>query len=110
MRRAFHLSTFSLALLVPVLFGRRGRGLRRSGCRALALRRLKNGRSRETWGFSVLFDLLHNDGCGLYLEPAQSKGSMAKQRKLFITHAGELAHRLVRAVRPHGMIADFAKS
>jgi hypothetical protein len=35
---------------------------------------------------------------------------MAKQRKLFITHAGELAHRLVRAVRPHGMIADFAKS
>jgi hypothetical protein len=35
---------------------------------------------------------------------------MAKHRKLFITHAGELAHRLVRAVRPHGMIADFAKS
>jgi hypothetical protein len=35
---------------------------------------------------------------------------MAKQRKLFITHAGELAHRLVRAVRPHGMIADFASS
>jgi hypothetical protein len=35
---------------------------------------------------------------------------MAKPRKLFITHAGELAHRLVRAVRPHGMIADFAKS
>lgn len=35
---------------------------------------------------------------------------MAKQRKLFITHAGELAHRLVRAVRPHGMIADFAGS
>jgi hypothetical protein len=35
---------------------------------------------------------------------------MAKQRKLFITHAGELAHRLVRAVRPHGLIAGFAKS
>jgi hypothetical protein len=35
---------------------------------------------------------------------------MAKQRKLFITHAGELAHRLVRAVRPHSLIADFAKS
>ena len=35
---------------------------------------------------------------------------MAKPRKLFIAHAGELAHRLVRAVRPHGMIADFAKS
>jgi hypothetical protein len=35
---------------------------------------------------------------------------MAKQRKLFIAHAGELAHRLVRAVRPHGLIADFAKS
>jgi hypothetical protein len=35
---------------------------------------------------------------------------MAKQRKLFMTHAGELAHRLVRAVRPHAMIADFASS
>jgi hypothetical protein len=35
---------------------------------------------------------------------------MAAQRKLFITHAGELAHRLVRAVRPEGLIADFAKS
>jgi hypothetical protein len=35
---------------------------------------------------------------------------MAKQRKLFMTHAGELAHRLVRTVRPHGMIADFATS
>jgi hypothetical protein len=35
---------------------------------------------------------------------------MAKQRKLFITHAGELAHRLVRALRPHGLIAGFAKS
>jgi len=35
---------------------------------------------------------------------------MAAQRKLFITHAGELAHRLVRAVRPQGLIADFAKS
>jgi len=35
---------------------------------------------------------------------------MARQRKLFMTHAGELAHRLVRAVRPHGMIAGFAQS
>jgi hypothetical protein len=35
---------------------------------------------------------------------------MARQRKLFITHAGALAHHLVRAVRPHAMIADFAKS
>jgi hypothetical protein len=35
---------------------------------------------------------------------------MAAQRKLFITHAGELAHLLVRAVRPHGMIASFAQS
>jgi hypothetical protein len=35
---------------------------------------------------------------------------MAKQRRLFITHAGELAHLLVRAVRPHGLIAEFAKS
>lgn len=35
---------------------------------------------------------------------------MAKHRKLFITHAGELAHRLVRAVRPHGMVANFATS
>jgi hypothetical protein len=35
---------------------------------------------------------------------------MAKQRKLFVTHAGELAHRLVRAVRPHGMIVNFATS
>lgn len=33
---------------------------------------------------------------------------MSRQRKLFITHAGALAHRLVRTVRPHGMIADFA--
>ena len=35
---------------------------------------------------------------------------MARQRKLFITHAGALAHHLVRAVRPHAMIADFARS
>lgn len=35
---------------------------------------------------------------------------MAKQRKLFMGHAGALAHQLVRAVRPHGLIADFAKS
>src|SRR5712671_4965481 len=35
---------------------------------------------------------------------------MARQRKLFIAHASELAHRLVRAVRPHGMVADFATS
>src|SRR5579862_5905917 len=35
---------------------------------------------------------------------------MAKQRRLFITHAGELAHLLVRAVRPHGLIANFARS
>lgn len=35
---------------------------------------------------------------------------MARQRKLFMTHAGELAHRLVRAVRPHAMIAEFARS
>jgi len=35
---------------------------------------------------------------------------MARRRKLFMTHAGELAHRLVRAVRPHGMIAGFAQS
>jgi hypothetical protein len=35
---------------------------------------------------------------------------MAAQRKLFITHAGALAHQLVRAVRPQGLIAGFAKS
>jgi hypothetical protein len=35
---------------------------------------------------------------------------MSKPRKLFITHAGELAHRLVRAVRPHGLVAAFAGS
>jgi hypothetical protein len=35
---------------------------------------------------------------------------MSKHPKLFMTHAGELAHLLVRAVRPHGMIADFARS
>ena len=35
---------------------------------------------------------------------------MAAQRKLFITHAGALAHQLVRAVRPEGLIAGFAQS
>jgi hypothetical protein len=35
---------------------------------------------------------------------------MARQRKLFITHAGALAHQLVRSLRPHGLIADFAHS
>jgi hypothetical protein len=35
---------------------------------------------------------------------------MARQRKLFVAHASELAHRLVRAARPHGMVADFATS
>jgi hypothetical protein len=35
---------------------------------------------------------------------------MPKNRKLFITHASELAHRLVRAVRPDALIAEFAKS
>ena len=35
---------------------------------------------------------------------------MAKKRKLFIAHASELAHRLVRAVRPHGLVAVFATS
>ena len=35
---------------------------------------------------------------------------MAARRKLFITHAGEMAHLLVRAVRPQGLIATFAKS
>ena len=35
---------------------------------------------------------------------------MAARRKLFITHAGELAHRLVRAVRPEGLIAHFVQS
>jgi hypothetical protein len=35
---------------------------------------------------------------------------VARQRKLFITHAGALAHHLVRAVRPHGLVTDFARS
>jgi hypothetical protein len=35
---------------------------------------------------------------------------MARQRKLFIAHASELAHLLIRAVRPHGLVADFARS
>jgi hypothetical protein len=35
---------------------------------------------------------------------------MATRRKLFMAHAGELAHLLVRAVRPHAMIADFARA
>ncbi len=35
---------------------------------------------------------------------------MAAQRKLFIGHASELAHLLVRAVRPDGLVASFAKS
>lgn len=35
---------------------------------------------------------------------------MAARRKLFITHAGELAHRLVRAIRPQGLIAHFVQS
>ena len=35
---------------------------------------------------------------------------MPRHRRLLITHAGELAHRLVRAVRPHGMVAEFAAS
>jgi hypothetical protein len=35
---------------------------------------------------------------------------MAVRRKLFLTHAGELAHRLVRAVRPDGLVARFAHS
>jgi hypothetical protein len=35
---------------------------------------------------------------------------VARPRKLFVAHAGELAHRLVRAVRPHGLVASFASS
>jgi hypothetical protein len=35
---------------------------------------------------------------------------MAARRKLFITHAGALAHQLVRAVRPEGLIARFVHS
>jgi hypothetical protein len=35
---------------------------------------------------------------------------MAARRKLFVTHAGEMAHLLVRAVRPQGLIATFAQS
>jgi len=35
---------------------------------------------------------------------------MAGKRKLFITHAGELAHLLVRATGPGGLIAQFVRS
>jgi hypothetical protein len=35
---------------------------------------------------------------------------MSRHRRLFIAHASELAHRIVRAVRPHGLVADFATS
>lgn len=35
---------------------------------------------------------------------------MAGRRKLFITHAGELANRLVRTVERNGMVAGFARS
>ncbi len=35
---------------------------------------------------------------------------MAKKRKLFMAHAGELAHRLVRSVRPDALVAELAKS
>jgi hypothetical protein len=35
---------------------------------------------------------------------------MSRHRRLFGAHASELAHRIVRAVRPHGLVADFATS
>lgn len=35
---------------------------------------------------------------------------MAAKRKLFMVHAGELAHRLVRAIGPGGVITQFARS
>jgi len=35
---------------------------------------------------------------------------MAAKRKLFITHAGELAHRLVRAVERDGLVAELVRS
>ena len=35
---------------------------------------------------------------------------MAAKRKLFITHAGELANRLVRAVERDGLVAEFVRS
>lgn len=35
---------------------------------------------------------------------------MSRPRRLFVAHASELAHRIVRAVRPHGLVADFATS
>ena len=35
---------------------------------------------------------------------------MAANRKLFITHAGELAHKFVRAVKRDGMVIEFVRS
>jgi hypothetical protein len=35
---------------------------------------------------------------------------MPGKRKLFVTHAGELAHRLVRAVKRDGLVAQFVRS
>jgi hypothetical protein len=41
---------------------------------------------------------------------ANEQTKMAKTRKLFVAHASELAHRLVRWVRPDALISEFAKS
>jgi hypothetical protein len=35
---------------------------------------------------------------------------MAAKRKIFITHAGELAHRLMRAVERDGLVAEFVRA